>query len=61
MAGEVQTKVPLPGIWVHNEAMGAEVVSSEYSPRTFHLLGWSDAHFLKTNQYLLSFSFLMVL
>ena len=58
VAGEVQTKVPLPAIWVHNEAMGAEVASSEYAPRTFHLLGWGDAHFFKTNQYLLSFSFL---
>ena len=47
MAGEVQTKVPLAGIWVHNEAMRAEVVSSEYSLRTFHLLVWSDAHFFK--------------
>lgn len=47
MAGEVQTKVPLAGIWVHNEAMGAEVISSEYSPRTFHLVVWSDAHFFK--------------
>ena len=47
MAGEVQTKVPLTGIWVHNEAMRAEVVSSEYSLRTFHLLVWSDAHFFK--------------